>query len=139
MAEATTATGKGHGMAVGTAIIGTIVGLLALYVVIAHLGGRSVPFVTDDRTAFIVLAVIGIVMCSFGIQTILRSTGLLSPGTFIGAVLGILVLIAFVLALLDQPMFLLPDYRTGFVALALVMLAKWCVATGSLIYSLVIE
>jgi hypothetical protein len=139
MAEATTATGKGHGMAVGTAIIGTIVGLLALYVVIAHLGGRSVPFVTDDRTAFIVLAVIGIVMCSFGIQTILRSTGLLSPGTFIGAILGILVLIAFVLALLDQPMFLLPDYRTGFVALALVMLAKWCVATGSLIYSLVIE
>lgn len=124
-------------MAVGAAIIGTIIGFVALYVVITHLGGRSVPFATDDRTAFIVLSVIGFVMCSFGIQTILHSTGLLSPGAFIGAVLGILVLIAFVFALLNRPMFLLADYRTGFIALAIVMLVKWLVATASLIYSLV--
>ena len=136
MADATTAAKEGRGMAIVVAVIGTIIGLLALYVLVAHLGGRSVPFVTDDRTAFIVLAVIGMVMCSFGIQTILRSTGLLSPGTFIGAVLGILVLIAFVLALMNRPMFLLSSYRTGFIALAIVMLAKWSVATGSLIYSL---
>lgn len=136
MAEATAVKKKGRGMSIGVAAIGTLVGLVALYVVIAHLGGRSVPFVTDDRTAFIVLAIVGIVMCGFGIQTILNSTGLLSPGTFIGAILGILVLIAFVLALANQPMFLLADYRSGFIALALVILVKWCVATGSLIYSL---
>ena len=137
MENETAVAKEGRGMAIGTAVIGTIIGLLALYVVVAHLGGRSVPFVTDDRTAFIVLAVIGIVMCGFGIQTILNSTGILSPGAFIGAVLGILVLIAFVLALMNRPMFLLSNYRTGFIALAIVMLAKWSVATGSLIYSLV--
>jgi len=123
-------------MGIATAAIGTVIGCAALYVVIAHLGGRSVPFVTDDRTAFIVLAVIGIVMCAFGIQTILNSTGLLSPGTFIGAAIGILVLIAFVLAVMNRPMFLFADYRTGFVALAVAMLVKWSVSTTSLIYSL---
>ena len=46
-------------------------------------------------------------------------------------------IIAFVLALMNRPMFVLSDYRTGFIALAVVILAKWCVATGSLIYSLV--
>ena len=123
-------------MGIATAAIGTVIGCAALYVVIAHLGGRSVPFATDDRTAFIVLAVIGIVMCAFGIQTILNSTGLLSPGTFIGAAIGILVLIAFVLAVMNRPMFLFADYRTGFVALAVAMLVKWSVSTTSLIYSL---
>ena len=133
MAEAAAATKKGKG--IGVAAVGTVIGLVALYVVIAHLGGATVPFVSDDRSAFILLAIIGIVMCGFGIQTILNSTGLLSPGTFIGAILGIFVLIAFVLALANQPMFLLADYRAGFIALAFVMLAKWSVATGSLIYS----
>ena len=88
-------------MGIATAAIGTVIGIAAVYVVIAHLGGRSVPFVTDDRTAFIVLGVIGMVMCGFGIQTILNSTGWLSPGAFLGAAIGILNLIAFVLAHLD--------------------------------------
>ena len=123
-------------MGIATAAIGTVIGIAAVYVVIAHLGGRSVPFVTDDRTAFIVLAVIGMVMCAFGIQTILNSTGWLSPGTFIGAAIGILVLTAFVLAVMNRPMFLFADYRAGFVALAVAILVKWSVSTISLIYSL---
>ena len=139
MTEATMERKGTPGMGIAMGIVGTIIGFGALYVVITHLGGRNVPFVTDDRTAFIVLAIVGIVMCAFGIQTILNSTGLLSPGTFVGAVLGILVLIAFVMALLNRPMLLLSDYRTGFVALGIVMLVKWAVATGGLIYSLVAE
>lgn len=136
MAEATAVEGKGRGLGIGMAALGTLIGFVALYVVISHLGGGNVPFVSDDRTAFIALAVVGVVMCGFGIQTILNSTGLLSSGTFIGAILGILVLIAFVLALMNRPMFLLSDYHSGFIALAVVILVKWCVATGSLIYSL---
>ncbi|GEM_PF-1722128 len=131
-----TAGRRTRGMAIGMAVLGTLVGVVALYVVIAHLGGRSVPFVTDDRTAFVVLAVVGMVMCAFGIQTILHSTGWLSPGTFVGIALGILVLIAFAMALMDKPMLLLADYRAGFIALAVVILTKWSVSTISLIYSL---
>jgi len=139
MIEATAKGKRTPGVGIATGISGTIIGFGALYVVLAHLGGRSVPLVTDDRTAFIALAIVGMAMCAFGIQTILNSTGLLSPGTFIGAVLGILVLIAFVMALLNRPMLLLADYRIGFIALAIVVLVKWTVATGSLIYSLVAE
>jgi len=128
---------EGRRMGLATAAIGTVIGGVALYVVIAHLGCRSLPFVTDDRTAFVLLAIIGLVMCAFGIQTILNSTGLLSPGTFIGAGIGILLLIAFVLALLNRPMFLLSSCRSGFVTLAVLMLVKWIVATGSLIYAIV--
>ena len=124
-------------MAIAMAVIGTLIGLVALSMVIAHLGGRSLPFVTDDRTAFIALAVVGMVMCAFGIQTVANSTGWLSPGTFIGAALGILVLIAFVMALMNRPMFLCANYRTGFIALATVMLVKWSVSTASLLYSLI--
>jgi len=136
MATATSVGRKKRTMAITMAVIGTVIGCAALYVVIAHLGGRSVPFVTDDRTAFIALAVIGMVMCAFGIQTILNSTGWLSPGTFIGAAIGILILIAFVLAVMNRPMLLFSDYRAGFIALAVAMLAKWSVSTISLIYSL---
>lgn len=124
-------------MGIITATIGTLIGLVALYVVVGHLSGRSIPLVSDDRTAFIVLAVIGMVMCALGIQTILHSTGLLSPGTFIGAAIGILILIAFILALMNRPMFLFANYRAGFIALAFAMLIKWGVSTISLIISLV--
>jgi len=139
MAETEAVAKGGRGTAIVVAVIGTLIGVAAVYVVITHLGGRSVPLVTDDRTAFIVLAVVGMVMCAFGIQTILNSTGLLSPGTFIGAALGILVLIAFILAVRNRPMFLLADYRTGFIALAVAILVKWSVSTISLIYSLVVK
>lgn len=127
---------KTKGMGIGAAALGTGMGFVALYVVLGHLGGRPIPFVTDDRTAFIALAVIGMVMCAFGIQTILNSTGWLSPGAFVGAAIGILLSIAFVMALLQRPMFLFGDYRTGFIALAIAMLIKWGVAGISLIYSL---
>ena len=137
MATKTEARRRERGMAIGMAGTGTLAGIVALYMVIAHLGGRRVPFVTDDRTAFIALAVVGMVMCAFGIQIILNSTGWLSPGTFIGAALGIPALIAFVMALMGRPMFLFADYRAGFIALAVVMLTKWSVSTISLIYSLI--
>ena len=126
----------GKKMAVGSAVIGTIIGFVALYVVVRHLGGHAVPFVSDDRTAFMVLGVVGIIMCAFGIQTVLNTTGLLSPAALIGAVLGIMVLISFVLAIAGQPMFLLSDYRSGFIALGIVMLVKWSVSTTSLAYTL---
>jgi hypothetical protein len=137
MSNAATAVKGRKNMGIVVAVIGTIIGLAALYVVLAHLGGRSVQFVSDDRTAFIVLAVIGMVMCAFGIQTISNSTGWMSPGAFIGAAIGILILIAFVLALLNRPMFLFANYRSGFIALAFAILIKWSVPTISLIYSLV--
>ena len=124
-------------MGIDAAALGTGIGFVALYVVLGHLAGRAIPFVTDDRTAFLDLAVVGMVMCAFGIQTILQSTGWLSPGTFLGAAIGILILISFVLALLGRPMFLFGDYRTGFIALATAILVKWSISTISLIYSLV--
>lgn len=135
MAEARAETKRG--VATATAAIGTLLGLAAVYVVASHLAGRGVPFVTDDRTAFIVLGVIGIVMCGFGIQTVLNSTGPLSPGMFVGAALGVLILIAFVMALMNRPMFLFADYRAGFIALAVAMLVKWTVSTVGLIQSYV--
>ena len=108
-----------------SAVLGTLVGLVAAYVVGAHLAGLSVPFVADDRTAFVVLAVVGMVMCAFGIHTITRSTGLLSPASLIGAIIGLLILITFVAALLGRPMPVLTDYREGFIALAIAILIKW--------------
>ena len=122
-----------------SAALGTVVGLVAASVVGAHLAGLSVPSVADDRTAFVVLAVVGMVMCGFGIQTIIHSTGLLSPASLIGAIIGLLILITFVAALLGRPMPVLADYREGFVALAVAILIKWSVSTAGLIAGLVKE
>ena len=79
----------------------------------------------------------GWVVCAFGFQAILQSTGGFSPGPFLGAGIGIPILFWFVLALLGRPMFLFGDYRTGFIALATAILVKWSISTISLIYSLV--
>jgi len=123
-------------MPIVTAVIGTAIGMVALYVVISHLSGKQVPLVKDDRTAFVALVVVGLVMCAFGIQTTGSSTGYLSIGMFIGGTLGIVILTSFVFALAGKPLPVVDSYRTGFIAVAVLMLVKWGVSTVSLIAGL---
>ena len=76
-------------------------------------------------------------MCALGIQITGGSLGYLSPGMFIGAVLGIVLLTTFISALANRPVPVIGGYRTALVVMACVIGAKWLVSTSSLVVRLV--
>ena len=126
-----------NGAPVAPAVVGTILGIAVLVGLLTYLSGKAVPFAKDDRSAVIALAIVGLVMCAFGIVTTGGSLGWFSPGMFIGAALGIILLTSFVAAITGRPVPVVGEYRTALVIMACVMGAKWLVSTSSLIVRLV--
>lgn len=121
------------GTPVVPAVIGTILGIVVLIGILSYLSGKGFPFAKDDRSAVIALAVIGLVMCAFGIQTAGGSLGWLNPGMFVGAALGIILLTAFVSALANRPVPVIGNYHSAFITMAVIMGIKWLVSTVSLV------
>ena len=76
-------------------------------------------------------------MCAVGIQITGGSLGWLSPGMFIGAALGVILLTTFISAIINRPVPVIGEYRTALVVMAFVMGAKWLVSTSSLVVRLV--
>lgn len=111
-------------------VAATVLGVVALGLVFARLTGRPFPFVTDDRSALIALAVVGMAMCAFGITAATREpSGWLRPLTIVGVLLGTLAVVAVVMLLLGRKVPLADGYRTAFSYLAILILIKWVLAT----------
>lgn len=69
-------------------------GIVAALLVFAVLTNRPIPFIASERTALIVLIVIGISMCAVGgIGPTITKYGFTSPLFIVGAVLGVLMLL----------------------------------------------
>lgn len=103
-----------------------ILGLASIALAGGVLSGASVPFVADDRTALLALAVIGLACCGTGPLGQIAATGRwLSPGGIFGSVIGVvaLALVVGVVAGVSLP-FIASD-RDAFIALAGMMLAKF--------------
>ena len=111
-----------------SALGSNLLGIVVLVLVFAFLTGRKVPLVVNERSAFIVLAVISFAMCSVSMGKIANGLGWMHPITIIGAVLGTLLILFVIAMLAGWRVPFVPDYRTAFVVLAVIGLVKWSLA-----------
>lgn len=102
-----------------------VLGLTAATLVCLTLTGRSVPLISDDRSALLALGVIGFVMCTLGgsgkVPSIL---GWSHPITIVGSILGVAAMLIVILPLINVKLPVLATDRSAFIALAVVMLVK---------------
>ena len=117
-------------------IIAALIGVLALFFVLAHLNGSPIPFISGEREAFYALALIGFVMCSFGIYASGELYGWLDPIRMVAIVIGVF-LIALVAAIFFQIQLpFISDDRTAFLILAILILIKFIITNGQRILDL---
>ena len=111
-----------------SALGSSALGMVALLLVFAFLAGRKVPLIVNDRSAFIALAVIGFVMCATGMGRIGNGLGWTHPITVAGMVLGTLLILLVIAMLSDWRVPFIADYRTAFIAVAIIGPVKWVLA-----------
>lgn len=66
-------------------------GLLGMIIFIAHLNETELPFISDDKGAFLTLSVIGFLMCSLAMNVAIEDYGWTDIFVVLSSLLGILV------------------------------------------------
>jgi len=118
-----------------SAILGAVVGGLAIWLIITVFRGGNFPFVTDGRSAFIALAILGTTMCSsvFPIRASLSKTFKWSNPFTISAILfGTLIVLFVTLYLTDVLDSIITSDKIAIITLGSIVLLKWILATISL-------
>ncbi|MHA2173785.1 MAG: hypothetical protein ACXAB2_08200 [Candidatus Hodarchaeales archaeon] len=97
-----------------------IIGLLGNFIVITQLNGKTLPFISDDRTAFLVLGSIGFIMCTMVMGKAVGKYGFFDPLVLISSIIGIImtIMILMVIFKIDIP-YLASDYDAFLVLAAL--------------------
>lgn len=101
-----------------------ILGLLAALLVFTVLTGRRVPLVSNERTALVVLLVIGMAMCMPGIGRVAASGQWAHPLSILGYLFGALILVIGVVAALGRPLPFIPDARNAMIAVSALTVVK---------------
>jgi hypothetical protein len=101
-------------------------GLLSAIVLAASLGRFKLPLIGSERSAFFALAVIGMIMCTLGMQ--FERYGWSHPASIAGIVLGSLALIIVAAVLFRLRLPLITDDRAATIALAAIMTTKAVIA-----------
>ncbi len=110
--------------------LASILGLLALVVVVALLTGRKVPLINSDRAGLIAVLVIGMLMCMAGGigKTINATVGWTHVINLLGYLLGAMILVVAAMALLKQPFFWVNSERAAILTIGVLGLIKWLIA-----------
>jgi hypothetical protein len=88
-----------------------------------YLSGSKLPMFSSDRTAFLVPAVIGAVMCTTGVKG-LDKTGFANPFNILGYVAGVLNLLLLASVLFGFSLPLIASTRSAVIALAVLISVK---------------
>lgn len=107
--------------------LSSALGLAALVLVIFLLTGRIVPIISGERGIFIALAVIGLLMCTFGGMRGIQPGEWLSWGSIFGIIMGILAGILIIGMLFGVKLPLISGYRDAALILASIIFIKWVV------------
>ena len=110
--------------------LASILGLLALVVVVGLLTGRKVPLINSDRAALIALMVIGMLMCMAGGigKTINATVGWTHVINLLGYLLGAVILAVALMALYNQPFLWVRSERAAVLTISVLGLLKWLIA-----------
>lgn len=107
-----------------TNLIAIGLAILAGVLVFAVLTGRKIPLIEGDRTALIVLFVIGFVMCSFGIGRVSATGQWAHPLSIIGYLLGALIMLFAAAGIFGFRFLFVNDPRSAIIVVAILMAAK---------------
>jgi len=111
-------------------IVPIILGILAAIVIFFVLTERQLPLITGDKGALLVLAVIGVAMCTVGgIGPTLEKYDWSHPFMIAGAILGILAFLVTAAGLLDVHLPVIDSTRAAFIALVVIGVVKVGVTT----------
>ncbi len=100
-------------------------GLLAALLVFATLTGRKIPLIGSERSALLVLVLLGMAMCTQGgIGRVAASGAWLHPFSIVGYLLGGAILIIGLAALFGKTIPPLVSYRQSFLAVTAIAIVK---------------
>lgn len=99
------------------------------YFVVGWLRGHKLLYVTHERSAFIGLAILGLVVCSFGLATQASSMNWLNPFNVAGVVLGAAATYVIAGVLLGWKVPFVSGYGSGFLLLTGIIALKWVLTT----------
>ncbi len=106
-------------------IVVAVFGFMALVLVLAVAGEFALPIANDARSAIIVLAVLGLVMClTGGIPMMLRNRHNITIEVMIGMILGVVALLVLGCRLFGFHLPLIESDQAAFNALALLIIVK---------------
>ncbi len=111
-------------------ILSSVLGLVIAIFVLAVLTGTKAPFVSGDRTNFLILAVLGIFLCIKGNSHSAMMFGWTNsqywtnPISIIGMGLGVLALLFVIFTLGNINIPLISGYKTAFLMLAIIIFIK---------------
>lgn len=101
------------------------VAALALFYVVTTGGNLTLPIISTDRAALIVLTIVGIAMCAVGgIGPSISQYGWSGPVTVIGSIVGILTFLMVLAVVLGFQVPLIANERMAFVLVAGVIIGK---------------
>lgn len=114
-----------------------IVGVLSVVtavLIIAWLGGMTLPAITDDRGAFSALVILGLALCATGpgIDVKVSQWGR-SPMSLFGLALGLLALGLIGAQIFGISLPLATTPREAFAALSIIIIVKWLVGAVALL------
>ncbi len=118
-----------------SAILGAVIGGFVIWLFITVFQSGNFPFVTDDRSAFIALAILGTTMCAlvYPIRaSIYKKFRWLSPFTIIAILLGTVIVVFVVLYLTNVLSSIIQNDQIAMIILGSIILLKWVLATISL-------
>jgi hypothetical protein len=101
-----------------------VLGALAALLVLAALTGKTVPFISSDRVALIVLVVLGMAMCARGIGRVAALGAWVHPLSILGYLVGVLILVIAAALLAGKPLPFISTTRHAILAVALLSAAK---------------
>ncbi len=110
-------------------IVSIVVSILAALFIFAILTGRKVPLISGDKAAFFILWIIGLSMSALaGIRDnpdgTFQMPGCISIPLMLLGFSAVLLLIAMLVGIRVPP---ISGYREAFVALAIIIAAKWVI------------
>ncbi|MHA1994694.1 MAG: hypothetical protein ACW97Z_09150 [Candidatus Hodarchaeales archaeon] len=94
-----------------------ILGLMGIIIIIAHFNDVELPFISNDRGAFVAISIIGFIMCTLVMGHAIESYGWIDPAVLISSIIGgiIVILIGLILFNIDLP--ILSNGRNSFLLL----------------------
>ena len=119
----------------GSSIIGAILGVIFILILIAAFSSLSLPYISDNFSAFVGLSIFGFAMCTsvFPIRASLKKDfSWLSPFTLLAILLGILAALEMIFVFANVNIPFLTSYPNAIIILAVIVFLKWLFATISL-------
>ena len=111
-----------------------VMGLLAGMVLVIVLTGVKVPLLSDLRVSLVVFIALGMAMCRSGIGRVAATGQWTHPLSFVGYILGALVLVIAAAAFFNARLLFIVGGKQAFIAMAVLTAAK---VLNSVLHSLI--